>query len=122
MDIKDFFDNKLISAPKTATIDEGKCEVCNKNNSIGVCSVPGVPFSCAYCKDCLKANAHPWHILVANTACMGGIDNANDFWKGMCRDTIKHLNKKQEEFDASVAESIKELKSKEKNRMRQKRK
>ena len=28
------------------------CEACGKNEAIGVYCVPGVPISCAYCRDC----------------------------------------------------------------------
>lgn len=74
------------------------CETCGSSNPVGVASVPGVPYSAAYCQDCLDANAHPWKILVANTACLGGWHNAADWWKEMVQDTCKRLGKTLDEF------------------------
>ena len=85
------------------------CEVCNKNEAVGVACVPGVPFSAAYCKECLAANAHPWGILVANTACCDGLNNCSDWWKIIVECTCKHLNKSLEEFNREVELSIKDL-------------
>jgi hypothetical protein len=82
------------------------CEVCNKNKSIGVASVPGVPYSAAYCKECLEANAHPLFIIIANTACCGGLDKCSDWWKEIVNDTLKHLNKTLEWFNKEVELSI----------------
>ena len=82
------------------------CEVCNKNRAIGVCCVPGVPVSCAYCRECLDANAHPWWVLVANTVCIGGLKNAADWWKKMVRDTCRHLGRTIEEFNQEVQKEI----------------
>lgn len=80
------------------------CETCKKNKSIGVACVPGVPYSAAYCQECLEANAHPWGVLVANTACLGGWEEAADWWKDMVLATCKHLNKTLDEFKAAVEE------------------
>jgi len=79
------------------------CNVCGKNEALGVCCVPSVPCSMAYCKECLEANAHPWGILVANTACCNGLENTADFWKEMVEDTCKHLGRTIEEFNNAVA-------------------
>jgi len=81
------------------------CDVCGKNEAVGVAAVPMVPISMAYCRACLDANAHPWEILVANTACIGGLDSANESWKEMVMDTCKHLGRTLEEFNTAVAES-----------------
>jgi hypothetical protein len=53
--------------------------------------VPGVPYSAAYGKRCLAANAHPWFIVVANTAAVDGLDGAADWWVAMVEDTSAHL-------------------------------
>ena len=83
------------------------CEVCDKNEATYTCSVPGVPISCAYCVDCFNANAHPWGIVVANTACLGGLQYAAYWWKDIVYSTCTHLGKTKEEFEKAVAESIK---------------
>lgn len=86
-----------------------KCDVCNDEEAVGVACVPGVPMSCAYGKRCLEANAHPWGVLIANTACCGGLDHCNDEWKQMVTDTCTHLGKTLEQFSADVAFEIKAL-------------
>jgi hypothetical protein len=55
------------------------CDVCRERPSVGVAAVPGVPMSCAYCKECLQANAHPLYVVIGNTALVGGYDQAADW-------------------------------------------
>ena len=86
-----------------------KCEVCNERESIGVCCVPGVPYSAAYCRECLAAGAQPYHILVANTACCSGLEHCNDYWKKVVDTTLQYIGKSEEEFQADVALSIKDM-------------
>jgi len=88
---------------------ELKCEVCKNEPAVGVCCVPGVAYSAPYGKKCLEANAHPWNILVANTACIGSLDQANESWKEMVHDTCKHLGKTIEEFNLAVAKDVQTL-------------
>lgn len=85
------------------------CEVCNKNEIVGVCCVPGIPYSAGYCAECLKANAHPWHILVAQVACLGGMEKTADWVKQMVECTCKHLDKTMEQFEADVQVSLKQM-------------
>ena len=85
------------------------CDVCGKEEAVGVACVPFVPMSVAYGRECLQANAHPWDVLVANTACLNGLENACKDWKTMVEDTCKHLGKTMEEFNHDVEESIKTL-------------
>jgi hypothetical protein len=90
-------------------IEELICEICNKEPALGVCAVPGVSFSCAYGKACLEANAHPWGILIANTACIGGLEQSAGWWKEMVECTCKHLGKTIEEFNKEVEEDIRKM-------------
>jgi hypothetical protein len=83
-----------------------KCDVCGIEESVGVYSVPGVPISMAYCKTCLQENAHPWGILVAQAACLGGLSNAHEYFIEMIECTCKRLNRTMEEFESQVAEDI----------------
>lgn len=87
------------------------CEVCNKEKAVGVACVPMVPMSVAYCKSCLKANAHPWWILIANTVCIGGLNNANLCWQEMVKDTCNHLSKSIEEFNQAVKTELEQMKN-----------
>lgn len=79
------------------------CDVCGTNESVGVASVPGVAMSVAYCQGCLRANAHPYGVLVANTATLGSYDEAAEWWREMIDDTCRHLGKTREQFDLDVA-------------------
>ena len=85
------------------------CEVCGKNKAVGIACVPMVSTSCAYCSGCLRANAHPWAVLIANSICLGGLDQANESWKQMVIDTCAHLGRTLEQFNAEVAQGIKDL-------------
>lgn len=82
------------------------CEVCNKEKAVGVACVPAVPYSAAYGKNCLEANAHPWHILVANTAMMGGLEYACEEWVQMVQDTCNHLDRPIKRFQREVKATI----------------
>ncbi|KKN96777.1 hypothetical protein LCGC14_0164210 [marine sediment metagenome] len=85
------------------------CQVCEKNEAKGVCCVPSVPYSAAYCQECLNANAHPWFIIVANTACVGSYEDCAPWWKEMVEDTCKHLGKTLEEFKAEVLKDVEDM-------------
>jgi hypothetical protein len=78
------------------------CDVCGQNPAAGVSSMPGVPVSFAYCKDCFEANAHPYAIVVANTAMLGGLASTATWWQHLVNCTLAHLGKTHEEFAASV--------------------
>jgi hypothetical protein len=67
-----------------------------------VCSVPAVPWSAAYCQECLDANAHPYHIIVSNTWALGGYDNSVDWWQAIVNDTLTHLEIPMEQFIEDV--------------------
>jgi hypothetical protein len=91
-----------------ADIELGSCDVCRKEPAVGVAAVPAVPISVAYGRACLQANAHPYFVIVANTANIGGLDQAADFWVAMVEDTLKHLEIPREKFDADVEQAIRE--------------
>lgn len=85
------------------------CDVCGKEPAVGVAAVPGVPVSMAYGGNCLAAGAHPYWVLVANTALCGGYDRTVEEWRGMVDDTLAHLEITREKFDADVSQSIEDL-------------
>ena len=86
------------------TTDDKKliCDVCKKNEAAGVACVPGVPCSAAYCSECLRANSHPMKVLIANTTCIGGLEHANEEWKEMVMDSLKHQGMTLEWFNEEV--------------------
>lgn len=85
------------------------CDVCGKEPAVGVAAVPGVPISMAYGRDCLEANAHPYGILVANTALVGGLDRAGDWWIEMVDATLLHLHKTRVDFDRDVRQVMRDM-------------
>lgn len=85
------------------------CESCRKNESVGVCSVPAVPYSAAYCQECLNADSHPMFILIANTAINGGLEHCADFWKEMVEHSLKHQGETLKWFNIAVENSIREF-------------
>lgn len=87
------------------------CNVCSKSKAKGVAAMPGVAGSFAYCKGCLEANAHPYPMIVINTALLGQYPDAGtdvlastaDWWIDMVECTLTHLEISREKFDADVA-------------------
>lgn len=96
----------ITDAPLSKPTEQHDCEVCHAEPSVGVAAIPGVPMSCAYGAKCLAANAHPYEIVMVNTALVGGYDRAADWWKEIVDDTLTHLGKSRAEFDAAVAAEI----------------
>jgi len=78
------------------------CEVCKQDKKTTVACVPGVPYSSAYCEDCFNANAHPYHLVVANTWSVGGYEECADWWKELVMDTLEHLSVSFEQFTRDV--------------------
>ncbi len=89
----------------TALPETSICDVCQGEPAVGVAGVPGLPISVAYGKACLAANAHPYGLLVANTALLGDYAHSADWWQEMVNATLAHLDKTRDQFDADVAES-----------------
>ena len=58
---------EAVSEPETLL-----CEVCKREDAFGVAGVPGVPYSAAYGRECLKRNAHPYWLMRVNVIAGGG--------------------------------------------------
>lgn len=78
------------------------CDVCGKEPVTATAAMPGIAVTFGYCKGCLKAGAHPYPMVVANTALMGGMENAHPGWQQLVDDTLARLGRTREEFYASV--------------------
>jgi hypothetical protein len=76
-----FANNPAVIAKKKEKMS--MCEVCEIAPTVHVCCVPFVPYSAAYCEDCLVADAHPLFVLIGQTAILGGFDKAHENWQGM---------------------------------------
>lgn len=86
------------------------CEVCGNEMSVGVFSVPGVPISMAYGKECRAAKAHPYGILVGNTAVAGDENEGMaGWWMEMVHATLRHLGKTEDEFWDDVAQARRDM-------------
>ena len=85
---------------------ESICDVCEKNEMVGMACVPGIPYTAAYCIECLKANAHPWKVLVVKVAEEGGLDKVHPGFKDMVECTCKHLGRTIKEFNMEVEKNI----------------
>ena len=85
----------------------GKCAVCGRHTEVYVaCSSIGA-VSYAYCEDCLRAGVEPWSDLVFNCAICGPYpDSVNDWFRGIVRNTCRHLGKTEEEFRDDVTQAI----------------
>ena len=60
------------------------CETCGKMAVLLVYALPGIPMSVGNCPECYNQDAYPYAIAEGNTnECLGGIDNAADWWKQM---------------------------------------
>jgi hypothetical protein len=81
-----------------------KCDVCNHEQAVRAASVPGLPVTVAYGERCLAANVHPYSVLVAATASMGGLINTARWWRDMVERTCQYLNVPMEQFKHDVAE------------------
>jgi pentatricopeptide repeat protein len=88
-----------------------KCEVCNKNEPVGVACVPGVPYSAAYCEECIRAKAHPIGILMAQCACAGRYDHCAEYFQQMVTDTCEHINYEMSAFLTGVQSMIHDMDS-----------
>lgn len=97
-----------MTQPSIKQVDLGSCQVCNKEPAVGVGAMPGIPMSFAYGRQCLQANAHPIEIVVGNTALMGGMDGAAEWWWELVSDTLAHLGIGRAEFNIMVDQAIKD--------------
>jgi hypothetical protein len=79
------------------------CDVCDNEPAVRAAAVPGVPVTVAYGERCLEANVHPYRVLVAATADMGGLINTAHWWRDMVNRTCQYLKVPMERFKMDVA-------------------
>ena len=85
---------------------EATCSVCKVRQAIGVCSIPGMAYSDAFCQTCLQAGAIPYWAAVCNTALCGGWAQVNEYWDAVVWDTLRHLNISPVDFSLDVWEDM----------------
>lgn len=91
----------------------GKCQVCEKNDAIGVASGACGPISIAYCRPCLQMGAEPFDILAAYLGCAGltSIEHVSKDYHIIIENTCNVAGKTLDEFWAACAEANAETSS-----------
>jgi hypothetical protein len=88
----------------TATIPTAAlCDVCHAEPMYGACAVPGLPATVAYGLHCLRANAHPYPLMVMGTVMHGGYGKTPGHWQLMVDATLARLGIDRAAFDRDVA-------------------
>lgn len=91
----------------------GKCQVCKKNDAIGVACGACGPISIAYCRECLQAGAEPFDILAAYFGCAGiiSLDSVRAEYHPIIEATCTVAGKTIEEFWTACADANAEASS-----------
>ncbi|MGW5720761.1 hypothetical protein ACWEVP_31630 [Amycolatopsis sp. NPDC003865] len=79
------------------------CDVCDNERAVRAAKVPGLSTTVAYGERCLAANVHPYGVLVAKTADMGGLINTSHWWRDMVERTCQYLRVSIDQFNEDVA-------------------
>jgi hypothetical protein len=58
--------------------------------------------SCGFCSECHLVGAIPYFLLVANTAAVGGLEHAAQWWVQTVEFTLDYLDKPREAFENDV--------------------
>jgi hypothetical protein len=92
-----------------SAIDLGQCQVCGKEEAVGVaCSGLGA-VSLAYGRSCLDAGAEPYDLLVATVAMCGGRAFTAEWVPAVIAASLIVAGKTLAEFDADVAKVAEEM-------------
>ena len=87
----------------------GNCDTCGaKDVELFVYALPGIPISVGNCRVCMEVSAYPWPILVGNTAAIGGMAEAADWWKEEVRVSLARHGKTRAEFMAAIEADLKD--------------
>lgn len=83
------------------------CEICGDEPVAVVASVPGIPYSAGFGRHCIDASmSTPYWLLVANTASIGGLEHAAEWWIFTVTDHLDHMGWSPERFGADVVTEI----------------
>ena len=87
------------------------CQCCEKEESVGVACLPGIPMSVAMCARCVKSRRYPWWVVVANTVLVTPVakdwrEHAADWWKSAVLRNLELHNKSEEDFVAEVQSQL----------------
>lgn len=87
-------------------MDLGKCECCNDEPAVDVGSLPGIPMSIAWGQRCIDADVMPYWAVVANTCCLGGMDQAAEWWREEVEACLAYFGKTWEQFENDVKQGL----------------
>lgn len=91
---------------------KGKCDTCGTDDvDLYVYALPGIPMTVANCLVCMQLSCYPYGILVANTAMVGGLEYAADWWKDEVRVSLARHGKSVKEFVEDVKKSMADMDS-----------
>lgn len=79
------------------------CNVCDKNEAVGVFASSCGAVSFAYCQDCLDAGREPYGALAAHLMGASGMEDVAEWAKPIVRATLKAEGKTEEEFFQATA-------------------
>lgn len=85
------------------------CEVCRKNESIGVASSGLVAMSNAFCRDCLIKGAEPYGNIVSTLYIIGRSweENVDEYLSKIIEVTLEITGKTMEQLREDVNEALK---------------
>ncbi len=98
-----------MNVQEVSVFDYGECSVCRKKAAVGVCCIPGMPYSDAFCKTCLQAGAIPYWAAVCNTAICGGWGQTASWWDEVVWATLIYLNISPVDFSLDVWAEIEDM-------------
>lgn len=82
------------------------CESCGAAHRIRLVTLPGVPVSAALCPKCLTGGVYPLGLLLAHTAVIGGMRNANTWWFEVVHRSLPFHRVTCAQFDDLVDKAI----------------
>ena len=85
------------------------CECCVIHQAHAVASMPSVPISVAFCLPCLAVGNYPLWALLANTACVGRLEDTAEDWQDMVRRSCAYQGKSLEWFSAEVGRIVSKM-------------
>tara|TARA_R110000824_G_scaffold331751_2_gene518375 strand:+ start:136 stop:408 length:273 start_codon:yes stop_codon:yes gene_type:complete len=80
------------------------CECCGKEEEVLVCSAPFGACSIGRCKNCFENDYYPYHLIVANTWGIGGLENGANWYKELVVHSLKFYKKTEEDLEKDMGD------------------
>jgi len=89
------------------------CQCCGLEPAVGVASIPGLPMSIAWGRNCLDAGIMPYWALVTTVALASNFEYSPDHYapwvNELIRDTLAYFDKTEAQFAEDVNEEINDI-------------